>query len=88
MALGSDPTLLLLDEPTAGMTPEETEASIALIRRIARSRTVLLVEHKMPVVMTLADRITVFHQGRILTDGTPAEIRANQDVQRVYLGGR
>jgi branched-chain amino acid transport system ATP-binding protein len=86
MALASEPTLLLLDEPTAGMTPEETDASIELIRRIAASRTVIVVEHKMKVVMAISDRITVFHQGRILAEGTPEEVRSNAQVQSVYLG--
>ena len=82
----TDPRLLLLDEPTAGMTPAETEATIGLIRRIARGRTTILVEHKMNVVMTVCDRISTFHQGRILAEGTPEEIRANRDVQAVYFG--
>ena len=71
MALGNDPRLLLLDEPTAGMTPKETDSTIELIRRIAKGRTVVLVEHKMKVVMSICDRISVFHQGRILAEGSP-----------------
>ncbi|MFO1062157.1 MAG: ABC transporter ATP-binding protein [Dongiaceae bacterium] len=86
MALAGDPRLLLLDEPTAGMTPQETEETTELIDRVARGRTVILVEHKMKVVMTLADRISVFHQGRILAEGTPQEIRDNRAVQAVYFG--
>jgi branched-chain amino acid transport system ATP-binding protein len=88
MALGNDPRLLLLDEPTAGMTPKETDDTIELIRRIAQGRTVILVEHKMKVVMTVSDRISTFHQGRILAEGTPAEIRSNKHVQAVYFGNR
>jgi len=88
MALASEPTLLLLDEPTAGMTPEETDASIELIRRIAASKTVIVVEHKMKVVMAISDLVTVFHQGRILAQGTPEEVRSNEQVQSVYLGDR
>jgi len=87
IALASDPTLLLLDEPTAGMSPEETDETIVLIRELAAGRTVVLVEHKMKVVMNISDRITVLHQGQLLADGSPAEIRANELVQRTYLGG-
>src|SRR5262245_170790 len=87
IALASDPELLLLDEPTAGMSPEETDESTRLIRALAADRTVVLVEHKMKVVMNMSDRITVLHQGRVLADGTPDEIRANAAVQQTYLGG-
>ena len=86
IALASDPELLLLDEPTAGMSPEETEETIRLIRQLATARTVVLVEHKMKLVMRISDRITVLHQGQVLADGTPAEIRANERVQQTYLG--
>jgi branched-chain amino acid transport system ATP-binding protein len=86
IALASDPALLLLDEPTAGMSPEETDESMRLIRELAAGRTVLLVEHKMKVVMKISDRITVLHQGQVLAEGTPEEIRANQRVQQTYLG--
>ena len=88
MALALRPKLLLLDEPTAGMSPEETERTIGLIKRIAAGRTVILVEHKMKVVMEISDRITVLHQGAVLAEGTPAEIREHADVQAVYLGTR
>ena len=88
VALALEPKLLLLDEPTAGMSPEETERTIALIRRIALGRTVILVEHKMKVVMDIADRITVLHQGAVLAEGTPDEIRRDTVVQQVYLGAR
>ena len=86
IALSTDPTLLLLDEPTAGMSPEETDETIHLIRRIAAGRTVILVEHKMKVVMNISDRITVLHQGQVLAEGSPAEIRSNTRVQQTYLG--
>jgi branched-chain amino acid transport system ATP-binding protein len=86
VALASRPTLLLLDEPTAGMSPEETKEMMDLIARLATERTVLLVEHKMKMVMGLADRIVVLHQGKLLAAGTPDEIRADTDVRRVYLG--
>ena len=86
IALASDPTLLLLDEPTAGMSPEETDSTMGLIRELGAGRTVVLVEHKMKVVMRISDRITVLHQGQVLAEGTPEEIRANERVQQTYLG--
>jgi ABC-type branched-subunit amino acid transport system ATPase component len=70
------------------MSPEETERTIALIRRIATGRTVIVVEHKMKVVMTISDRITVLHQGAVLAEGTPEQIRTDDRVQEVYLGRR
>src|SRR5213593_73118 len=85
-ALASDPALLLLDEPTAGMSPEETDETMRLIRELAAGRTVILVEHKMKVVMRISDRITVLHQGQVLAEGSPEEIRANDRVQQTYLG--
>jgi branched-chain amino acid transport system ATP-binding protein len=86
IALASDPVLLLLDEPTAGMSPEETDETIVLIRELAAQRTIVLVEHKMKLVMRISDRITVLHQGQVLADGSPDEIRGNELVQRTYLG--
>src|SRR3989442_1556341 len=77
IALASDPRLLLLDEPTAGMSPEETDETMHLIRTLAAGRTIILVEHKMKVVMNISDRITVLHQGEVLAEGSPGEIRAN-----------
>jgi branched-chain amino acid transport system ATP-binding protein len=88
IALACEPKLLLLDEPTAGMSPEETERTIALIKRISAGRTVIVVEHKMKVVMEISDRITVLHQGAVLAEGTPEAIRAHAEVQAVYLGTR
>src|SRR5262245_31918172 len=86
IALASDPTLLLLDEPTAGMSPEETDETMRLIRDLASGRTIVLVEHKMKLVMKISDRITVLHQGARLAEGTPDEIRGNTAVQQTYLG--
>ena len=86
IALVSDPELLLLDEPTAGMGPEETKEMVALLDRLADKRTVLLVEHKMKMVLGLSKRVLVLHHGRLLADGTPDEIRSNPEVRRVYLG--
>ncbi len=88
MALASDPRLLLLDEPTAGMSPEETRGMMDLISQLAAERTVILVEHKMKLVMGICDRLLVLHHGELLAQGTPAEIRANAEVKRVYLGQR
>ena len=88
LLLATEPDILLLDEPTAGMALGEIPALVDLIRRLREEggRTILLVEHKMDVVMNLSDRITVMHQGRVLAEGTPAEISANEQVQRAYLG--
>ena len=86
IALAAEPILLLLDEPTAGMSPEETDETMRLIRELARARTVVLVEHKMKLVMNISDRITVLHQGQVLAEGTPDEIRGNELVQQTYLG--
>jgi branched-chain amino acid transport system ATP-binding protein len=88
MALASHPRLLLLDEPTAGMSPEETRTMMDLIVRLAAERTVILVEHKMKLVMGISDRLLVLHHGELLAEGTPDEIRRNETVKRVYLGQR
>ena len=85
IALATEPELLCLDEPTAGMSVSETHATAELVRRIASNLTILIVEHDMEVVMGLADRVTVFHYGEVLAEGTPAEIQANPRVQEVYL---
>ena len=89
MILAPDPEVLLLDEPTAGMASEQVPELIALIQDIqkAGNKTVLLVEHNMNVVMSVSDAITVMHQGKVLAEGTPAEITANKEVQTAYLGG-
>nr|WP_250811206.1 ABC transporter ATP-binding protein [Neorhizobium tomejilense] len=86
IALVADPALLLLDEPTAGMGPEETREMVALIEKLAAQRTILLVEHKMKMILGLSDRVLVLHHGQLLADGTPKEIQANPEVRRVYLG--
>lgn len=88
ITLALEPELLLLDEPTAGMSATETRESIKLIERIARERnlTLLFTEHDMEVVFSIAHRITVLHQGRVIADGAPEEVRRQPDVRRVYLG--
>ncbi len=90
IALASDPRLLLLDEPTAGMAPAERHALMSLVAAIARERelTILFTEHDMDVVFSVAERISVLHQGRLIAEGTPAEIRANAEVRARYLGSR
>ena len=86
MALASRPKLLLMDEPTAGMSPEETRVMMDLIVDLAAERTIILVEHKMKLVMGICQRLIVLHQGALLAEGTPSEIRGNDEVRRVYLG--
>ncbi|MEW6634748.1 MAG: ABC transporter ATP-binding protein [Pseudomonadota bacterium] len=86
MGLALKPRLLILDEPTQGLADSEIDNFIGLVREIARDATVLLIEHNMPVVMQLADRITVLNAGKILAEGTPEQIRANGQVQDAYLG--
>ncbi len=88
MALGNEPELLVLDEPTAGMSPEETFAAMELIRQLARERgiTILLCEHDMDVVFSVAESIMVMHQGRTLLQDEPEAVRRNAEVQEAYLG--
>src|SRR5260370_2193018 len=87
IALASEPRLLLLDEPTAGMSAVETRDTIRLISRIARERglTLLFTEHDMEVVFSIAQTITVLHQGRVIARGTPAQARGDPEVRRGYL---
>jgi branched-chain amino acid transport system ATP-binding protein len=86
MALALGPELLILDEPTQGLAGDEIEALSRLVRAIAGTTTVLLIEHNMAVVLELAGRVTVMDRGRILAEGTPPEIEAHPEVQRAYLG--
>ena len=89
IALGNDPVLLILDEPTAGMSPEETSATMDLIKRLAdmHGLTILFCEHDMDVVFGIAQSIMVMHQGRTLIQGSPEQVRENEEVVNAYLGG-
>ncbi len=86
MALATDPDLVMLDEPTAGMSVDETHNAVELIRRLTEGKTMVIIEHDMDVVFSLADRITVLHLGGILASGPPDEIKENQAVKDAYLG--
>jgi len=86
LALAVRPRLLLLDEPTAGLSPAETSRVVAMIERLPRDMTILMIEHDMDVAFELADRIAVMHQGRLIAEGDEAEIRANGQVAEIYLG--
>ncbi len=86
MSLAADPELLILDEPTQGLAQAEIENLIALIRDISKSVNVLLIEHNMDVVFSLAEYVTVMDRGEIMAEGTPSEIENNQEVQDLYLG--
>ncbi|MBM4306084.1 MAG: ABC transporter ATP-binding protein [Deltaproteobacteria bacterium] len=89
ITLGTEPELLLLDEPTCGMSAEETDSIMSLINKLSTERgiTILFTEHDMSVVFGIAKRISVLHQGTLIADGKPDEVRANEEVQKVYLGG-
>lgn len=86
MGVAGEPEILLIDEPTAGMSPEETFQTVKLLKQLSEGMTILLVEHDMGVVMEVSDRITVLNYGRVLAQGTPREIRENPEVRSVYLG--
>jgi branched-chain amino acid transport system ATP-binding protein len=86
MALATRPRMLLLDEPMAGLGPEESTRMVATLRALKRELTILLIEHDMEAVFALADRITVLVYGRIIASGAPEEIRANEEVRQAYLG--
>ena len=86
LVLVTEPGLFMLDEPTAGMSRDETHTAIDLVRRLTEGKTVVIIEHDMDVVFSLADRITVLHRGEILATGAPEEFRRNQAVKNAYLG--
>jgi len=88
LALAMEPELILLDEPTAGMTTEETREAVKLIERITVGKTLIIIEHDMDVVFSISDRISVLYYGKILATGTAEEIRENQEVKKAYLGSK
>jgi branched-chain amino acid transport system ATP-binding protein len=87
IALAAAPRVLLLDEPAAGLSPEETRRMVALVRALKGRYTIVLIEHKMDIIMRVSDRITVMHFGAVIAEGTPDEIQRNPEVRRAYLGG-
>jgi branched-chain amino acid transport system ATP-binding protein len=89
IALASEPEMLFMDEPTAGMSPEETNSTVDLIEELQDDLglTILIVEHDMEIIFRIADKILVLNRGRVIADGTPEEVRDNEDVQEAYLGG-
>ena len=87
IALAAAPRVLLLDEPAAGLSPEETKRLVALVRALKGRYTIVLIEHKMDIIMSVSDRISVMHFGSLIAEGTPAEIQKNPEVRRAYLGG-
>ncbi|HXP74108.1 MAG TPA: ABC transporter ATP-binding protein [Stellaceae bacterium] len=86
LAIAGEPRLLLLDEPTAGLSPAETSRVVAMVQALPRDMTILIIEHDMDVAFELADRIAVMHQGRLIAEGDEAAIRANPQVTEIYLG--
>ena len=86
LALGSNPKVLLLDEPCAGLSPSERQRFSALIRALPRDITLVMIEHDIDIALTLADRVTVLHRGAIILDGTPDEVKTNEQVREVYFG--
>jgi branched-chain amino acid transport system permease protein len=87
LALASSPSLLLLDEPLAGMSPSERAETVQLLKSIAKGRTLVVIDHDMDALFELAGRITVLQEGKLLVEGTPEEIKGNAQVQEAYLGG-
>ncbi len=87
IALAAAPRVLLLDEPAAGLSPDETQKMVALVRGLKGRYTIVLIEHKMDIIMGVSDRISVMHFGSVIAEGTPAEIQRDTEVRRAYLGG-
>ena len=87
IALAAAPRVLLLDEPAAGLSPEETRRMVALVRSLKGRYTIVLIEHKIDIIMSVSDRISVMHFGSLIAEGSPEEIQRNPEVRRAYLGG-
>jgi branched-chain amino acid transport system ATP-binding protein len=87
IALAAAPRVLLLDEPAAGLSPDETRRMVALVRTLKGRYTIVLIEHKMDIIMRVSDRISVMHFGNLIAEGSPDEIQRNPEVRRAYLGG-
>jgi branched-chain amino acid transport system ATP-binding protein len=87
IALAAAPRVLLLDEPAAGLSPEETRRMVALVRSLKGRYTIVLIEHKIDIIMSVSDRISVMHFGSLIAEGSPEEIQRNAEVRRAYLGG-
>jgi len=87
IALASNPKLLLLDEPTSGLASKDTGRMAEFIRLLSKTATVVLIEHDMNIVLSISDHVIVLHQGRVIAQGTPDEVRRNDEVQDAYLGG-
>jgi branched-chain amino acid transport system ATP-binding protein len=87
IALAAAPRVLLLDEPAAGLSPDETRKMVALVRTLKGRYTIVLIEHKIDIIMSVSDRISVMHFGSLIAEGTPQEIQKNPEVRRAYLGG-
>ena len=87
IALGAAPRVLLLDEPAAGLSPEETRRMVSLVRTLKGRYTIVLIEHKIDIIMSVSDRISVMHFGSLIAEGSPEEIQRNPEVRRAYLGG-
>ena len=88
MALATEPTVMMLDEPASGLSRGERQLLTDLLLRLDRDITLLLIEHDMDIALAVADRVTMMHDGRVIVEGTPAEIRANELVHDLYLGSR
>ncbi|HET7882054.1 MAG TPA: ATP-binding cassette domain-containing protein, partial [Acetobacteraceae bacterium] len=87
LALATSPSLLLLDEPLAGMSPRERVETVALLKSIGQGRTMIIIDHDMDSLFELVENVTVLQEGRVLAEGTPDQIKANTKVQEAYLGG-
>jgi branched-chain amino acid transport system ATP-binding protein len=86
LSLASDPKVLLLDEPCAGLSPSERQRLFQLVKQLSRNITLIMIEHDIDIALALADRVTVLHRGKVILDGTPDEVRTNPEVREVYFG--